>query len=99
IGPRRPSTVTEGAQFLGAPRLVFETWVLPLLPLALHLRRQRSAALLADAHLGVAFKLVANAGRAAAWANQQYVGNMNRRFLLGDAPLDVSLRVGPHVLL
>ena len=42
---------------------------------------------------------MSNASRAAARADQHDVGDIYPAFLLGDAALDVALRIGAHVLL
>src|ERR1700691_5023908 len=63
------------------------------------LRRQRLAALFADPNLGVAFKLVTHTHRPAGAADQHHIRDLDGRFLLRNAALDVALRVGVHVLL
>src|SRR5207302_9170312 len=60
---------------------------------------QRRAALLAHPKLAIALELVAHARRPAAGANQHDVGDMDPALLLGDAALDVLLRIRTHVLL
>src|ERR1035438_8099057 len=51
------------------------------------LRRHRLAALLADAHLDVAFHLRSHLRGAAVGADQHEIGDVDGRFLLGDAAL------------
>src|SRR5580700_10563351 len=94
-----PCTVAEGAQ-LDWPsrrsRLGRKAFRGPLL---FALRRDRLSALFADANFLIAFKLVADAGRSAVAADQQHIRDVDRRFLLGDATLDVALRIGADILL
>src|SRR4051812_43849619 len=55
-------------------------------------------ALLADAHFPVAANFMSYAHRAACGTHQRDIGQRNPPLLLGDAALDVPLRIRPHVL-
>src|SRR5258706_16292732 len=59
---------------------------------------QRRSALLAYAHFAISAHLVSDAHRTASWAHQLHIGNRNPALLLGDAALNVALRVRAHVL-
>src|SRR5664279_5798745 len=61
---------------------------------------QRGAAVLTYARVAVAVFLMAHPhGTRTRGAHQHHIADGNRALLLGDAALDVLLRVGPHVLL